>query len=135
MPATSAGAIALTGTSFTLNAWIRVESQDEQHRNFLRRGNHANYELAISGEATRFGALAKKGRLPLLADDQVADSLGVLHDYGNMSSPTILFVLKRFLGAHEAAREAGGDGFANGVAMAFGPGLTLEGALFRRVGA
>ena len=65
-----------------------------------------------------------------LSDDDVADSLAVLRDYGNMSSPTILFVLKRIL-----ERGAQGDGAPpdRGVAMAFGPGLTTEGALFERV--
>jgi predicted naringenin-chalcone synthase len=65
-----------------------------------------------------------------LSDADVADSLAILRRYGNMSSPTILFVLQRIL-----EREAQGDGAPpeHGVAMAFGPGLTIEGALFRRV--
>jgi predicted naringenin-chalcone synthase len=65
-----------------------------------------------------------------LSEADVADSLAVLRQYGNMSSPTILFVLKRIL-----ERPAQGDGAPpeHGVAMAFGPGLTIEGALFRRV--
>ena len=65
-----------------------------------------------------------------LSEAQVADSLAVLRQYGNMSSPTILFVLQRIL-----ERWAEGDGAPpeHGVAMAFGPGLTIEGALFRRV--
>ena len=50
-----------------------------------------------------------------------------------MSSPTILFILKRFLDRHHAARREGLPGLGSGVAMAFGPGLTLEGALFRQV--
>jgi predicted naringenin-chalcone synthase len=65
-----------------------------------------------------------------LDERDVADSLAVLRRYGNMSSPTILFVLQRIL-----ERGAEGDGAPpdHGVAMAFGPGLTIEGALFRRV--
>lgn len=62
-----------------------------------------------------------------LQDDDVADSFGVLREFGNMSSPTILFVLKRILDRHRSG-EPIGDG---GLAMAFGPGLTLEGAAFR----
>ncbi len=65
--------------------------------------------------------------------DAVLDSLEVLRLHGNMSSPTILFVLKRILDRHRAARAAGHDGYDHGVAMAFGPGLTLEGCLWRRV--
>lgn len=53
-------------------------------------------------------------------EDAMAASRSVLADYGNMSSATILFVLDRAL-----------DG-ATGplVALGFGPGLTLEGAVF-----
>lgn len=60
-----------------------------------------------------------------LTDAAVHDSLEVLRLYGNMSSPTILYILKRILENEEAA----GDG----VALAFGPGLTIEGALLRRL--
>ncbi len=63
-----------------------------------------------------------------LSDRMVADSYAVLREYGNMSSTTILFILKRLLAQHQA-----GDGFGNGVAMAFGPGLTIEGCLFQPV--
>ncbi len=65
-----------------------------------------------------------------LDESDVADSLAVLRRYGNMSSPTILFVLQRIL-----ERRAQGDGAPpdRGIAMAFGPGLTIEGALFERV--
>ena len=65
-----------------------------------------------------------------LSEADVDDSLAVLRRYGNMSSPTILFVLQRILN-----QQAQGDGASpkHGVAMAFGPGLTIEGALFQRV--
>ena len=48
----------------------------------------------------------------------------VLRDHGNMSSPTILFVIKKFLDNIKSAQK--GD---NALALAFGPGLTLESAL------
>jgi predicted naringenin-chalcone synthase len=107
-----------------------------------------------------------------LSGEDVAPSLGVLRDFGNMSSPTILFVLQRLLGFGEAegvsengtlansasangasANSASAENASNGtaaltsapsaepgphgapdllVAMAFGPGLTIEGALFER---
>ena len=56
-----------------------------------------------------------------LAADQMADSQAILAKYGNMSSPTILFVLDR-LQRREAPRPC--------VALAFGPGITIEAALF-----
>jgi predicted naringenin-chalcone synthase len=75
-------------------------------------------------------AIVEKAQAILnLADEEVHDSLEILRLYGNMSSPTILFVLKRFLDR----RRNGKDHLRNGVAMAFGPGLTLEGALFQEV--
>ncbi len=67
-----------------------------------------------------------------LTDVQVADSLDVLRLNGNMSSPTILFVLERLLAArYGAENEVGRPDTA--LAMAFGPGLTLEGCLFQEV--
>ncbi len=60
-----------------------------------------------------------------LADLQLAASRAVLRDYGNMSSATILFVLKALL-------DGKGPRTDDAVfAMAFGPGLTLESGLFR----
>ena len=63
-----------------------------------------------------------------LGPDALAVSRGVLRDYGNMSSPTVLFVLGRML-----ADPAAGD--ATTCALAFGPGLTVESAILERVGA
>ena len=48
----------------------------------------------------------------------LAASRGVLNDYGNMSSGTVMFVLERLM-------RAGAPG-AGGCAMAFGPGLVAE---------
>ncbi len=48
-------------------------------------------------------------------------SYKVLSDYGNMSSPTILFVLKEIMNSLEVNREK-----TNIFGAAFGPGLTME---------
>jgi alpha-pyrone synthase len=56
-----------------------------------------------------------------LGSDQLADSRAVLAECGNMSSPTILFILDR-LRRRNASRPC--------VALAFGPGLVVEAALF-----
>ena len=56
-----------------------------------------------------------------LGGDKLADSQAILAEYGNMSSPTILFVIDR-LQSHDAPRPC--------VALAFGPGITIEAALF-----
>ena len=60
-----------------------------------------------------------------LACEQVLPSRNVLKAYGNMSSATILFVLKEML-----AQTATAD-HEKVCAMAFGPGLTVEIALLR----
>ncbi len=59
-----------------------------------------------------------------LSNEDVAPSFETLAAHGNMSSPTILFVLDRCLARKPKAG-------AMGVAMAFGPGLTLESYLLR----
>jgi predicted naringenin-chalcone synthase len=58
-----------------------------------------------------------------LTDEQLSFSRAVLRDYGNMSSPTILFVLDQI---QRCGAPQSGD---YGVLMAFGPGLTMESAL------
>ncbi len=59
-----------------------------------------------------------------LPEAAVSSSFEVLSECGNMSSPTILFVLDRCLDRTVPAGSLG-------VALAFGPGLTLESMLFR----
>jgi len=53
----------------------------------------------------------------------LAASRAILRDYGNMSSPTVLFVLEALMRDDVPAG-------ARGCAMAFGPGLTAETMLF-----
>jgi predicted naringenin-chalcone synthase len=58
-----------------------------------------------------------------LEPSALAASRAVLRHFGNMSSPTVLFVLDAMI---RRAVPAG----ARGCAMAFGPGLTAETMLF-----
>jgi predicted naringenin-chalcone synthase len=58
-----------------------------------------------------------------LQPEDLRASREVLRKFGNMSSATVMFVLKSML--------EGGDA-GNGIAMAFGPGLTLESMTFRK---
>jgi predicted naringenin-chalcone synthase len=53
-----------------------------------------------------------------ISEDKNRHSLGVLKNFGNMSSATILFVLQRFLLDDEITGDI--------LALGFGPGLTLE---------
>ncbi|HLV06477.1 MAG TPA: type III polyketide synthase, partial [Croceibacterium sp.] len=52
--------------------------------------------------------------------DKLSASRAVLREYGNMSSATVLFVLRRLWDEQPAT----------GVALAFGPGLAMEGLRF-----
>ena len=61
----------------------------------------------------------------LLPADALDDSRAVLERFGNMSSPTVMFVLERMLRRARSGQQ--------GCAMAFGPGLTAETMLFHAV--
>jgi predicted naringenin-chalcone synthase len=63
-----------------------------------------------------------------LEEGGLSASRAVLRQFGNMSSATILFVLRQLL---ERERPATGSRLC---AMAFGPGLTIESGLFRVTG-
>lgn len=58
-----------------------------------------------------------------LSKDQLQYSYDVLSEYGNMSSPTILFVLEKILSELEAGSRKNN---AKIFSAAFGPGLTME---------
>src|SRR5439155_125478 len=57
-----------------------------------------------------------------LTERQWEDSFAVYREFGNMSSPTLLFILDR-MQRRQAPRPC--------VALGFGPGLAIECALFR----
>ncbi len=56
-----------------------------------------------------------------LSAQRLEPSRSILQEFGNMSSPTILFILNRLLGLPSLS--------ANTCALGFGPGLALEGLL------
>ncbi len=60
-----------------------------------------------------------------LAPDALNTSRDILNRFGNMSSATVMFVLKEMLESNQPKGQ--------GCAMAFGPGLTAETMLFRTV--
>ncbi len=61
-----------------------------------------------------------------LAPDALQASRAVLRDYGNMSSATVMFILREML--HDDALADG----ATIAGLAFGPGLTVESALLTK---
>ncbi|MDF2187475.1 type III polyketide synthase [Paraflavitalea sp. CAU 1676] len=66
---------------------------------------------------------AVAGSLQLPAD-ALQTSAGILRRYGNMSSPTILFVLKKIMQQMQLSGQVGKNAKVFGAA--FGPGLTME---------
>jgi predicted naringenin-chalcone synthase len=90
-------------------------------RNGLDRREVALWGLHPGGARIVDAAQAALG----LTDEQLIATRRVLRNHGNMSSPTILFVLAEALTAVEPA-----PGTA-GVIAAFGPGLGVEAALLR----
>jgi predicted naringenin-chalcone synthase len=58
-----------------------------------------------------------------LPDEALRHSRGVLNDFGNMSSGTVMFVLDRVMRSASPG--------AKGCAMSFGPGLVAETMMFR----
>ncbi|MBV9735961.1 MAG: type III polyketide synthase [Acidisphaera sp.] len=87
----------------------------------------------LRGEGTQaidFWAVHAGGRTVLdaveiglaLPPEALAYSRAVLHDFGNMSSVTLMFVLRRML----EARRSGNAPGAHGLALAFGPGMVAE---------
>ncbi|HEY3328558.1 MAG TPA: type III polyketide synthase [Capsulimonadaceae bacterium] len=116
-----------TGFLMTLSA--RVPAVIERHLcAFVDQLTRCN---GISASDIKFWAIHPGGRQILdraasvleMPTDALAESYGVLREYGNMSSPTILFILERMRARNVA------KGY--GVALAFGPGLTIEGCLLR----
>lgn len=62
-----------------------------------------------------------------LEESKSLESKRVLADHGNMSSPTVAFILKRHADDHRQAKSK--KGFA--ILLAFGPGLHVEAILLR----
>ncbi|MFP5310994.1 MAG: type III polyketide synthase [Actinomycetes bacterium] len=65
-----------------------------------------------------------------LSEAQLVPAREILRNFGNMSSATVLFVLKHIL---EQPLQAGSSGDERICSMAFGPGLTVETGLFTKV--
>ena len=87
----------------------------------LKRDDVAHWVLHSAGRRV----LDRARDLLDLTDAQMAHARGVLREYGNMSSATILFVLERLLRAEITVP---GDW---GLMIGLGPGFAAEGALLR----
>jgi predicted naringenin-chalcone synthase len=92
---------------------------------YLKKYNVAKDELSVWAIHPGGKAVLEKCEQALgLTKQQLSDSYAVFSHYGNMSSVTILFILQRILQQKESFVFP---------AMAFGPGLTVEFGLFKKL--
>ncbi len=104
---------------------LRAEAQRGGADGLLRGERPADIDLwaVHAGGRTVLDAVEAGLGLP---PEALADSRAVLLGHGNMSSATVMFVLRRML----ERRHVG----ARGLAMAFGPGMVAESFRFRIAG-
>jgi predicted naringenin-chalcone synthase len=101
---------------------LRAEAVRNDGGGIFRENGKADFDLwaVHAGGRTILDAVEQGLEL---APDALGWSRGVLRDYGNMSSATLMFVLQRMM--------RGVDRAAEGFGMAFGPGLVAETFRFR----
>jgi len=125
---------------------LRTEQRNDDPGGLLRGAQAADFDLwaVHAGGRTVLDAVELGLALPPSA---LRTSREVLHDYGNMSSATVMFVLQRMLrdagsspSAIARAKDTLPPGTAaatqatagkRGIAMAFGPGMVAETMRFR----
>jgi len=66
-----------------------------------------------------------------LTEEQCKYSWEVLDQYGNMLSPSVMFVLELVMREHNEKIAAGQEGFSQGLAFSFSPGVGAEGILLK----
>lgn len=88
---------------------------------FLDTENLSADHYAIHPGGIRIINAVKEGLY--LNDDDISDSLSILNQYGNMSSPTVLFILKNIFDKINSGNGKGHNGI---FTCAFGPGLNIE---------
>ena len=108
---------------------LKYENDRNDDGGLLRGTRPADYDLwaVHGGGRTILDAVESGFDLPAGKLDW---SRGVLRDYGNMSSATIMFVLNRILGQIGKSVAKASEGFG----VAFGPGLAAESFRFTAVG-
>lgn len=103
---------------------MREEAEQRAETGILRGRPASSYDTwaVHAGGRTILDAVEKGLDLP---DSALSDSRDVLHEFGNMSSATLMFVLRRILATPSASGTWG-------LALAFGPGLAAESFRFTR---
>lgn len=93
-----------------------------EHRSEFGLSNELQHWAVHPGGRSVLDSVQESLSLPVHA---LSHSRQVLHDYGNMSSATVMFVLQSILQSASAGEK--------GLAMSFGPGLTAETMRFTTV--
>ncbi len=107
---------------------LKYENERNDGEGLLRGTRPSEYDLwaVHAGGRSILDAVETGFELP---GDALQWSRGVLQDFGNMSSATIMFVLQRIMGAVGGPVARASKGFA----VAFGPGLAAESFRFTAV--
>ncbi len=108
-----------------INQTLREEMKRAGANKILRGEQVKDFDLWAIHPGGRSVLDAVETGLGLTSTD-LSSSRRILHDYGNMSSATIMFVLQDMLHQHHEE--------ARGLAMAFGPGMVAETFRFQMVG-
>ena len=116
--------IASTGFLMTLSGYV----PDLIQADFESLMNKAMDKSGITKEDIQYWCIHPGGKRILDAisksldfnGPELSQSFEVLKEYGNMSSPTVLFVLKKIMDTLQSGESA------NIFGAAFGPGLTME---------
>jgi predicted naringenin-chalcone synthase len=116
--------LSSTGFAMTLTSYVPELIEED----FEMLVNHALAKQGIPREQITHWSIHPGGRKILeaiqnslsLPKEKLNSSYQILRDYGNMSSPTILFVLKEILAGLDKSQKQKIFG------AAFGPGLTME---------
>jgi predicted naringenin-chalcone synthase len=116
--------LSSSGFLMTLSGYVPELIEEDFSPLISRAADHAGIALSAitnwcihPGGRRILDAIIKTLQLPT---DSLQKSYEVLKEYGNMSSPTILFVLKRIL---QQPLKKGSNKL---LGAAFGPGLTME---------
>lgn len=111
-----------------INETLREEMRQAGSNKLLRGEQVRDFDLWAIHPGGRTVLDAVETGLGLKPAD-LSSSRHILHDYGNMSSATIMFVLQDMLRLYQNDHNA-----ARGLAMAFGPGMVAETFRFQMAG-
>jgi predicted naringenin-chalcone synthase len=125
--------LSSTGFAMTLSGYVPALIEED----FDLLVTHALEKHKISRDQITHWSIHPGGRKILeaieksasISKEKLDSSYQILNKYGNMSSPTILFVLKEILSSLQLVRDAKIFG------AAFGPGLTMETFIVGSLGA